>query len=272
MITSLLASAACALASTALASTLGAGSMDRQGVDPAPAPPAAPPRAEEQPRTFDAFVYYWSASVSGNLTVDGQEIDLGGSGSSGGGFTGETSLSGFLGHFEAHHGPWSFALAPIFANVDATGSGSGGVDAAVSIHAQIHEGFVAHDLGRSWDCFAGARYYELDTSVDLSLGGVPAGSLGNNHAWVDPIVGVRYHGQFGEHWSVNARGDVGGFGVGSEFAWNASALVGYHFNSCCAAQLGYRALSVNFASGSGTDRLAYDLTMAGPIIGVSFAF
>jgi hypothetical protein len=263
--TGFLANVACALTST-----LGVLPTDPQDLAPTPARPATLQLAEEQPWTFEAFVYYWSASVSGNLAVDGQDIDIGGGG--GGGFAGEKSLSGFLGHFEAHHGPWSFALAPIFANVDATGSESGGVDAAVSIHAQIHEGFVAHDLGRSWDCFAGARYYELDTSVDLSTGGVPSGSLDNNHAWVDPIVGARYHDDYGEHWSVRARGDVGGFGVGSEFAWNASVFLGYRFNSCCAAQLGYRALSVQFASGSGSDRLAYDLTMTGPIFGVSFAF
>jgi len=236
-----------------LASTLGGGETPAQ--DPA--------------WTFDAFVYYWSAGVTGNLTVDGQEIDLEGEGD---GFAGETALSGFLGHFEAHRGPWSFALAPIFVNVDATGTESGGFDAAVSIHAQVHEAFVAHDLGRSWEWLAGARYYDLDTGVDLSAGGVPVGSLGNDHTWVDPIVGLRYHGEFSESWSFHGRADVGGFGLGSDFAWNASGLFGYSFGSCCAAQLGYRILSVRFENGSGSDRLAYDLTMAGPIIGLSFAF
>jgi len=224
---------------------------------------------EDPPWSFDAFVYYWSAGVSGNLTVDGREIDLEGGGD---GFSGETALSGFIGHFEAHRGPWSFALAPIFVNVDATGTESGGLDAAVSIHAQVHEAFVAHDLGTSWDCLVGARYYDLDTSVDLSSGGVPAGSLGNDHTWVDPIVGLRYYGDLGESVSFRARADVGGFGVGSDLAWNANALLGYSFGSCCAAQLGYRILSLRFGSGSGGDRVGYDLTMAGPIIGLSFAF
>jgi hypothetical protein len=235
--------------------------------DPNSTSPSTP--AEKQTWTFDAFVYYWSAGVSGNLTVDGQDIDLEGGGD---GFSGETALSGFLGHFEAHHGPWSFALAPIFVNVDMTGEETGGVDAAVKISAQVHEGFVAHEIGHSWDWLAGARYYGLDTEIDLSVGGVPTGSLDSNHSWVDPIVGVRYHDDFGEHWTIHTRADVGGFGVGSDFAWNASALLGYRFNSCCAAHLGYRALSVDFKEGSGSDRLAYDLSMYGPILGVSFSF
>jgi hypothetical protein len=99
-----------------------------------------------------------------------------------------------------------------------------------------------------------------------------SGSVDNTHDWIDPIVGLRYHGDLGEHWSVNARADVGGFGVGSDFAWNASALLGYRFSSWCSAHLGYRALSLDFESGSGSDSLAYDLTMNGPIIGVAFSF
>jgi hypothetical protein len=224
--------------------------------------------AEKPTWTFDTFVYYWSASVSGNLTVDGQEVDL----DSGDGFSGESTLIGFLGHFEAHHGPWSFALAPIFVNLEMTGDQTGGVDAVVKINAQVHEGFVAHEIGPSWDWLAGARYYALDTGVDLSSGGVPIGSHDSNRSWVDPIVGVRYHDDFGKHWAIHTRADVGGFGVGSDFAWNASALLGYRFNSCWAAQLGYRALHVDFKEGSGSDRLAYDLSMYGPIIGVSFSF
>jgi hypothetical protein len=246
-------------AGCALLSSLGA-----QG----PAPP--PPAAQESPWTFDAFVYYWHASVTGSLTIDGQEIDLGGGG--GGGFTGDVALSGFLGDFEAHRGPWTFVLAPIFVNIDATGSEAGGIDAAVSIRAQVHEAFVAHDLGRSFEWLAGARYYSLDTDVDLSVGGSPTGSLGNDHAWVDPIVGLRWSEDLGSHWTIRARADVGGFGIGSDFAWNASALLGYRFNASCSAQLGYRALSVDFARGSGGDRLAYDLTMNGPILGVLLSF
>jgi hypothetical protein len=262
--TPLLANVTCVLAAT-----LGSRPTGAQDLNSTPAPPATPSLAKDQPWTFDAFVYLWFAGVSGNLTVKGQDVDLEGDGD---GFSGETSLSGFLGHFEAHHGPWSYAFAPIFLNVETTGTQSGGVDAVVKIDAQIHEGFIAHELSSSWDWLAGARYYELDTGVDLSAGGVPIASPGSVHAWVDPIVGARYHTDFSEHWSLHARGDIGGFGVGSDFAWNASALVGYRFSSCCAAQLGYRALSLDFTDGSGTDRLAYDLTMRGPILGVSFSF
>jgi hypothetical protein len=229
----------------------------------------APHSADDVAWKFDAFVYYWSAGVSGDLTLDGQDVDLDDGGD---GFSGDSALTGFLGHFEAHHGPWSFALAPMFVNLDLTGTESGGVDAEVELRVQVHEAFVAHDLGANWNWLAGARYYDLDTTADLSIGGVPAGSVSSQRSWVDPIVGLRFHDDLDEHWSVRARADIGGFGVGSDFAWSASAFAGYRFNSCTGAWLGYRALSVDFSRGSGSSELTYDLTMAGPILGVSFSF
>jgi hypothetical protein len=35
---------------------------------------------------------------------------------------------------------------------------------------------------------------------------------------------------------------------------------------------GYRALSFDFSDGSGSGRVSYDLSMFGPIIGLSFSF
>jgi len=229
-----------------------------------------PPTAREvAPWRLDAFVYYWSASLTGDLTVDGQEVDLDGGGD---GFSGDPALSGFLGSFEASRGPWSFVVAPIFVNVETTGDESGNVDADVEIRAQIHEGFVAHEIAGKWQWLAGARYYGLSTDVDLSQGGVPVGSADSSRSWVDPIVGVRYRGDLGRDWWLRGRADVGGFGLGSDLAWNASALFGYEFSSVFGAQLGYRALHIDFEDGSGSDRAAYDLAMHGPIVGVSFSF
>ena len=229
-----------------------------------------PPVARETARwRFDTFLYYWSASLTGDLTVDGQDVELDGGGD---GFSGDPALSGFLGSFEASRGPWSAVVAPIFVNVETTGDESANVDADVEIHAQIHEGFLAHEIVEDWQWLAGARYYELSTDLDLSQGGVPVGSADSTRAWVDPIVGVRYRGDLGRNWWLRGRVDVGGFGLGSELAWNASALFGYQFSSLVGAHLGYRALHIDFEEGSGSDRAAYDLSMYGPIVGVSFSF
>jgi hypothetical protein len=222
--------------------------------------------------TFDLFPYYWSASISGSLTIDGEEVGVDGD-SGGDGFFGDPALLGFLGDFQAHKGPWSYVLAPIFISADMEGEGEGNTDADISIDAQVHEAYAAYEFAEGWDVMAGLRYQKLETDLDLSLGGTPVALLDSKRSWTDPIVGLRYHTRFAQQWSVHARADVGGFGVGSEFVWNASLMAGYQFSSLCGVHLGYRALSFDFEDDGGSDGdLAYDLSMFGPIIGVSFSF
>ncbi len=216
---------------------------------------------------FSLAPYYWAVGLDGDLTLDGQEIE--GDGDSNG-FPGELSLSGFLGHFEARKGPWAFALSPVFVNVEIDGEDTPPTNTDLEVSGAIVEGFAARALGAGWDALGGVRYYSIDAQVDLSVGGVPQPDLDADKSWIDPIVGVRYERPFAEDWAFHARADVGGFGVGSEFAWNALVLVDYRLSSYARLFLGYRALDFDFADGSGSDRVEYDLRLWGPLIGVSF--
>jgi hypothetical protein len=225
--------------------------------------------SSDQAWSFEIMPYYWSASLRGDLTIDGQKVETEGGGD---GFFGDPALGGFLGHFEARCGPWAFAYEPIIINADLPGGQPPATAAALSIHAEIHEAFIAHEIAEHVDCYVGARYFDLRTDMDLSIAGVPLSSHQSERSWIDPIVGVRYDTHFDERWSLRARADVGGFGVGSAFEWNAEVLAGYHFSSTVGLHLGYRVLSLDFNDGSGSDRLEYNLTMYGPIIGLSFSF
>jgi len=240
-------------------------------LDSAPAPAAwLDVPAPTSKWTFDWAPYYWSASLSGDLTIDGQDVDLDGGG--GDGSSGETALYGYLGHLEAHHGPWSFVLAPIFIKYDVLGGQPPTTDADVTIKAQVHEAFVAREFAEGWEWMAGARYQQIETDLDLSIGGVPSSSHESSRNWTDPIVGARYRTPLGGDWSLHTRADIGGFGVGSDFAWNASAMAQYKFSELFGMTLGYRALSIDFEDQGPSGRIAYNLSMYGPIIGVSFSF
>lgn len=58
--------------------------------------------------------------------------------------------------------------------------------------------------------------------------------------WVDPIIGLRAQINF-THWLFLAtQGDVGGFGAGSEIAWNVQASLGVNFTRHIFGELGYR--------------------------------
>ncbi|MDH3596004.1 MAG: hypothetical protein OEM93_14275 [Rhodospirillales bacterium] len=126
------------------------------------------------------------------------------------------------------------------------------------------------------DLYAGARYTHLDVDVDLDLGPGPSRSLAGDEGWIDPIVGLRTMWQLTPRWSITAYGDVGGFGVGSDFSWLANALVGYRFDLFGEKDskflVGYRALYQDYSSGSGGNKFAWDVTIHGPLVALAVEF
>ena len=72
------------------------------------------------------------------------------------------------------------------------------------------------------------------------------------------------------------RGDVGGFGAGSDFSWQVLAT--YNWQLCTFGghlidgYLGYRALSVDYSQGSGNTEYKYDVLMQGPVMGATLHF
>jgi hypothetical protein len=58
----------------------------------------------------------------------------------------------------------------------------------------------------------------------------------------------------------------------SVFSFNASVVIGYKITDLLSAWIGYRALSVDYESGSGDNRFVYDVTTHGPMIGLGFYF
>ncbi len=123
------------------------------------------------------------------------------------------------------------------------------------------------------DPYAGVRYTYADVKLKVRNGG-PQGS--DDQDWVDPIVGVRTIWQIGPKWSVTALGDIGGFGVGSDFTWQAAGMVGYSFDlfgdDNARVLAGYRALYQDYKSGSGDNEFEWDMTLHGPVLGLAIAF
>ena len=86
--------------------------------------------------------------------------------------------------------------------------------------------------------------------------------------WADPIVGLRGQWNINDKWYLAGKGDIGGFGVSSDFTWNLQATVGYNFNECVSAEIGYRYFDTDYDDGGFT----YDVAQAGLLLGVNFRF
>ena len=79
----------------------------------------------------------------------------------------------------------------------------------------------------------------------------------------------------GAKWKLSLRGDVGlGFGAGdtSESTWNAVALIHFQPWKHVGFVGGYRALDVDYETGSGINQFKYDMLIHVPVVALKFAW
>lgn len=125
------------------------------------------------------------------------------------------------------------------------------------------------DERHTLDGVAGIRYTDLDLEVDF----IGTGSgLDENKNWVDPIVGARYAYQMTDKWALRLYGDIGGFGVSSNFTWQGLGLIDFHPWKHVTIVAGYRAIDTDYETGSGRDKFTYDVIVHGPVLGVDIRF
>lgn len=119
----------------------------------------------------------------------------------------------------------------------------------------------------------GARVNRIKTGLFVEEGTVlPEIDRSDQHTWFDPLIVTRLSVPLENRWRLGVRGDIGGFGVGSSFAWQVLPFAGYRFTNLFELVLAYRALGMDYETGSGTDLFAYDLTTFGPELGFVFHF
>lgn len=114
---------------------------------------------------------------------------------------------------------------------------------------------------------AGFRFTYLRAELEVRGGR----TFDQSESWVEPLVGTRVALDLTDHWTLAGEGNVGGFGVGSDLAWNVQAFVGYRttlFGRDTTLALGYRALSQDYDHND----FEWDVTMHGPILGAALRF
>jgi opacity protein-like surface antigen len=118
------------------------------------------------------------------------------------------------------------------------------------------------------DVYGGGRYF--DTTLSFGIATDRRGRTGEVKLdWADPIVGVRGGWPLSERWSLAGFGDVGGFDGSSDLSWELYAGANYDFTDRWQGTIGYRYLSVLYEA---SDRAKLDLTIQGPLFGVSYRF
>ena len=124
------------------------------------------------------------------------------------------------------------------------------------------------DGGSSVDLLAGARIWDLETVIEFQPGIRPARRVESDKSWVDPVVGATAELPLSGGFSIVAYGDIGGFGVGSDYTWQSYGGFGWQFSGVLAAHAGYRALFVD----RDNDDLDVDAVLHGFLLGLEIRF
>jgi hypothetical protein len=94
----------------------------------------------------------------------------------------------------------------------------------------------------------------------------------NSQTWFDPMLIAVFKNTPEKKIIYSFRGEIGGFGIGSDLAWQIQAYAGYRFSELFQIQGGYRVISLDYENGSGADRFKYDVNTYGPVIKFGFNF
>lgn len=184
---------------------------------------------------------------------------------------------GAMAAYRGERGRWAVVADLIFMALEQKKSGLGplgGTRAKVEADQLIVELDVSYAVTERLDAYGGLRYWELDNEIDV-VGGGPLGttlSADKTEDWVDPVVGLRYLMPINESWQFITRGDIGGFGVGSDFTWHVSAFANWRVSEHGSVLLGFRYLDVDYDDGSGTGRFKWDVIEGGPTVGFAWRF
>jgi hypothetical protein len=202
-------------------------------------------------------LYYWSINMGGSQSAGSENppIDT------------DNYEFKFEGAFSAnfqgtYNDRWGFVADLIWVDLSNTSKTTDSRMDFSYLQAEL-DGYYRVQIGRqSIDWLAGFRYY--DTDFELS----PA-PIGGAKDWVDPIVGARWGWSISERWSLGVRGDVGGFGIGSDLSWQVLTIADWQPWKHVSLTGGLRAIGIDYRDGSGSGLFAYKLTVWGPLLGVS---
>ena len=236
----------------------------------APAAAQAPARTTDD-WTFVASPYVWFTGLSGEVTLprglESFNADFGD--------LFEAMKFSFMGLFEARRQNFSLVLDLMYINqqqgvpVPGFGEYSGGSArlrttqaSAIGLYTLLDQPSARFELG------GGLRAWWMNTEIRLDPGALPGRSADQTTNWVDPIIAARASVRLNDRLSLTGYGDIGGFGVGSEFTWQAMATLDWRISDRISASVGYRWVQIDYEA----SRANIDLDMSGPIIGASLRF
>lgn len=223
----------------------------------------ADPAAAENPWRIDIALYFWLADFEGDISIrsvtaeaDAEFADL----------FDHLKMALML-HVELWHKDRLGVITDMswtaFEDNGEVGTGESSVTSAMGITDAVGA-FRLREEAIFVDLLAGLRWILLDTEVEIT--GVPKES--EAHAYLDPIIGLRFGAEAADWLLFTFRVDVGGFGIGTDAEASTTALAVFRITPAIAAIAGYRAFAMEVAD----DNSSVDLRIKGPLLAIDVGF
>ncbi len=180
-------------------------------------------------------------------------------------------------YLEAHNSKWALTSDIVYMNLNQEVTpGTLLHSGTVSAEEFIWEPAGLYRIASFLEIGAGGRLDNIQAGIDVRRNVFPAGTeevTGNgSKTWFDPIIIARLTTDIKDKWLFQFRGDIGGFGVGSDLTWQLQAYAGYRFSRVFQLTAGYRILSVDYDKGADAERFIYNIDTFGPVIRLGFNF
>ena len=205
--------------------------------------------------------YLWTAGIDGEIEVRGHKIDVDV------GFDDilDAIEWGFLAALEARRDRTILLLDAIYIELGQSGN-IGLASASVDVDQFILTAAVGRELeGMPLSVFAGGRYIYIENTIK---GRGPLGvRASKSENLVDPVLGARVSAPVSEKVLLSLTGDIGGFGVGTDFSWELMPLVDIKINERVSGKVGYRILDLDFS-----EDIDFDAMMHGWVVGLGILF
>ena len=183
----------------------------------------------------------------------------------------DTLDGAFLATYAVEKGRWGALFDLIYMDLkeDVTGNRIP-LTGEIGLTQMVFGANAAYRLNDNLQVLFGGRYVDLSTNLKLNLPN-PA-KFKVDESWIDPIIGLRFAGPISERWSYGVLGDIGGFGVGSEFTWQLTGTLSFRMTEHSLFTFGYRYLDFDYEDGKGRDSFKFDVAQHGPALGFRFEF
>lgn len=218
--------------------------------------------AEDKSWQFEVTPFFWGLAFDGSSTIGelpALDIDMG--------------IDEMLENFNAgaavfaiaKKNSWSMITEATYLSLEET-THTAGIGLKQNLDTYLFMAAAGYRLPTevALDVYGGARFMRMDVGVERN----GTEKRNGDKDWIDPLIGLRLSLPLAKSITFHLNGDIGGFGVGSDFTYMIMPVLTYQFNGFIAGKMAYRWLDVDYDK----DDFSMNMLISGPMLGLTFTW